>query len=230
MILRIALALCLLAAVQAPAYAQTEGEFQQWIGALGSMRGSPAAPRVAGWLDLHARRGNGRTVFIVRPGVGYDVLPWLSLWAGYAWIPTVNNDADDGHEHRAWQQVTLHHRFDWGLSLQSRTRFEQRFSNLGDDVGFRLREFVRVNWHPEPTAPLGIASWNELFVGLNDTDWTAPAGLDQNRTFIGPFLPIPNVGRLEIGYLLAYLRRPGGDRVVHALAMNLFFSWAPQQP
>ena len=209
------------------AHAQTDDEFQLWSALLGSGAFQPETPRLALWFDLHARRGDAGTVVIVRPGVGAEVTDWLSLWAGYAWVPVFTDGADRRDEHRLWQQAVLKHSTG-AWSLQARTRFEQRFSEAGDDVGFRLRQFVRANWQPSTNTPLGLAVWDEIFVGLNDTDWGAAGGFDQNRLFIGPFLQVAPWARLEAGYLFAYLRREPVNRVAHTLAINLFVSFKPR--
>lgn len=227
-------ALALAAAALEPdlAAAQDRDELQIWTALLGTAHTEPAPPGLAFWLDVHARRGSAGTVMIVRPAVGVQITEWLSLWGGYAWVP-VFDDLTGGavHEHRAWQQVILSHRFDEiGISMQSRTRFEQRFSEAGSDVGFRLREFVRVNWRPSPDFPMGVAVWDELFVGLNDTDWGAPGGIDQNRIFVGPFLQAASWARLEAGYLFVYLDRGTSDLYAHVLAVNLFVSPRPPPP
>ena len=209
-------------------WAQTTSEFQLWNGVFVTQQLSSEAPSAALWLDLHARRGADGTVGIVRPGVGFRASKWLSVWGGYAWIP-VDDDTigEASNEHRAWQQVILDHRFPAGVTLQSRTRLEQRFSDGGDDIGLRVRQFVRANWRPTPDTPVGLASWDELFLGLNETTWGQPGGIDQNRLFIGPFLQPTPLLRVEAGYLLAYLERDDSDRVFHAAALNVFLSPPP---
>ena len=212
-----------------PVAAQDRGEFQQWAAVLGTAHTQPAPPGLSFWLDLHARRGDAGTVLLLRPGIGVEVFPWLSLWAGYGWIP-VFDDASGGvrHEHRIWQQVTLTHRSpEVGITLQSRTRFEQRFSEAGSDVGLRIRQFVRANWRPSRDVPIGIAFWDELFLGLTETDWGTPTGIDQNRVFLGPFLQMESWARLEAGYLFVYLDRGTTDTYAHVLAVNLFISGRP---
>ena len=224
----VAIAALALSSLDAPrAEAQTDDEFQLWSGLLGSGAFQPQTPRLAFWFDLHARRGDAGTVLIVRPGLGAEVTDWLSLWVGYAWVPVFIDDVGSVNEHRLWQQAVLKHSTG-GWSLQARTRFEQRFSEAGDDVGFRLRQFVRANWQPAANTPVGLAVWDEIFIGLNDTDWGAAAGFDQNRLFIGPFLQMAPWARLEAGYLFAYLRREPVNRVAHTLAINLFVSFKPQ--
>ena len=212
------------------AHAQDRDEFQLWAALLGTAHTAPAPPNFAFWLDVHGRRGSGGTIVLVRPGVGFAINPWLSVWAGYAWIPTMN-DAMGGaasHEHRIWQQLILSPSLaELGLSFQSRTRFEQRFSENGDDVALRIRQFVRANWQPSPDFPMGIAFWDELFIGLTENDWNAPQGIDQNRVFIGPFLKMAPWARLEAGYAFVYLDRGTTDLYAHVLAVNLFVSPRP---
>ncbi|MFK7984386.1 MAG: DUF2490 domain-containing protein [Sandaracinaceae bacterium] len=223
-------ALLLLCALRpATVDAQDRDEFQLWSAMLTGVATQPEPPGLMFWADLHARRGAAGTVVLVRPAVGVEVTPWLSLWAGYAWIPTFD-DATGGtrHEHRVWQQATLKHRVqELGLALSSRTRFEQRFSEAGDDVALRLRQFVRANWRPSSEVPVGVAFWDELFVGLTQPDWGAPQGVDQNRVFLGPFLQATAWARLEVGYLFAYLDRGATDLYAHVLAVNLFLSPRP---
>lgn len=229
----LALIVALAASASATARAQDRDELQLWSAILATASTAPAPPDFALWLDVHARRGAAGTVVIARPGVGVEIFDWLSVWAGYGWVP-VFDDASGGvvHEHRLWQQAILQHGFrELGLSLQSRTRVEQRFSEAGGDVGVRLRQFWRVNWQPSPEVPIGLAVWDELFVGFNDTDWGAPSGVDQNRVFVGPFLAMAPWARLEAGYLFAYLDRGASDLYAHVVAVNLFvFPRVPAPP
>lgn len=214
------------------AEAQDREEFQLWSALLGTAATTPETPGLSFWLDVHGRRAGNGTVVIVRPAVGASITPWLSVWAGYAWVP-VFDDATSNRtdEHRIWQQVILAPKLpELGLSFQSRTRFEQRFGENGDDVGFRLRQFVRANWQPDESFPMGVAVWDEIFIGLNDTDWGAPKGFDQNRLFIGPFLKLSPWARLEAGYLYVVVNRDSGDLTAHTLAINLFWSFKPSAP
>lgn len=212
------------------AHAQGRDEYQQWAALFVNGRLDPTTPRLNLWFDAHARRRGNGTLLIFRPAVGLDVAPWLSIYLGYAYVPLFTDGQATLHEHRIWQQATLRHRFDFGLAVQSRTRFEQRVSDAGGDVGLRLRQFVRANWQPKPDIPLGIAFWDELFIGLNDTDWGPAAGMDQNRVFLGPFLMMAPWVRLEAGYLFAYLDRGTTDLYAHTLAVNLFLFLAPPPP
>lgn len=203
-------------------HAETENEAQVWTALAGTARLGERSTGPALWLDLHLRRGDAGTVHISRPGVGWQLSSWLSVWAGYGWIPVLLDESDTIHEHRLWQQVILAHKPTQRLSLQSRTRFEQRFVGSGDDAGFRVREFVRVGY--VFAGDFGLVAWDELFLGLNEPDWGAPDGLDQNRLFVGGSVQIREEMRLEMGYLSVFLDRGDADILAHVLATNLFLS------
>lgn len=231
MIRHLALLAALGLSLPATASAQDIDTFQLWGALLANGSTETGSPRLRMWMDVHARRGSGGTVVLVRPGVGVQLTDWLTIWGGYAWIPTFDDASSSAsHEHRIWEQATLTHSFDFGVSLQSRTRFEQRFSEAGDDVALRLRQFVRANYRPSPDIPVGIALWDEVFIGLTENDWAAPQGFDQNRVFLGPFLQVDSWARLEAGYLFAFVDRAPVRTFAHVLAINLFVSLQPPPP
>lgn len=216
----------LLTAGVRPAHAdELDEDFAVWTGWFATADLLPAAPTPTFWLDVHGRRDAPGAASIVRPAVGGQLLPWLSAFGGYAWVASFPDPQQDrSDEHRAWWQFTL----SWSSgpwSLQSRTRFEHRFSDRGDDVGHRLREFIRVAWFASDV-PVGAVLSNEVFFGLNETDFGQDAGYDQNRLFLGPVFRVAPWARVEAGYLLTHLNRDV-DRLVHTVALNLFFQWRP---
>ena len=75
------------------------------------------------------------------------------------------------------------------------------------------------SWGVSPT-PM---AWDEVFIGLNDIDWGAPRGLDQNRLFVGGWAAVAPHLRVELGYLFLYVDRDD-DTVGHVLATNVFVS------
>lgn len=206
-------------------FAQTAtSEFQLWNAVMATPQLGKDTPAFSLWFDGHARRGPDNTVLIVRPGVGVQVLPWLSVWGGYAWVPTMADGVDDVvNEHRAWQQVLLQTETSFRLNLQSRTRVEERFHERGGEVGVRLRQFFRVSWRPSVDVPIGALVSDELFIGLNSTVWGQPAGIDQNRLFVGPFFQLTPWARIEAGYLFVYLDR-ANDRLLHNVSVLAVFN------
>ena len=93
-------------------------------------------------------------------------------------------------------------------------------------MGFRVREFVRFNYRPQATANVGLAIWDELFIGLNNPGF-AVKGYDQNRLFVGPALYTPYGVRVEAGYLFVHLNRSPDNQLQHVAAVNLFVALSP---
>lgn len=206
-----------------------EAESQLWNGVFVAGHLEPVPPNLALWFDGHARRSPGGLGGIVRPGVGYQATRAVSVWGGYAWIGTASDDTGSvTHEHRLWQQAVLDYRVPVGVALQSRTRLEQRFRADDPDVGFRARQFVRVNVQPSQRLTAGLALWDEVFLGLGATDWGQPGGLDQNRLFVGPYVQASPWVRLEAGYLQVYLDRDV-DTLAHCVALNVFTTFRPKR-
>lgn len=187
----------------------------------------PAGGRLKWWFDGHLRLFDDTDGFgqsIVRPGIGWALTENTALWAGYGWIETSPIAGDTFTEHRIWQQATWSD--DYGdVTLALRSRLEQRFLETGDDTGLRFRQLVRAQ-HNLPSSPrLTLVAWDEAFFHLNDTDWGAESGFDQNRAFVGfGFKHRPDSPwRTEIGYLNQYIDNPGGsDRQNHILSVNVY--------
>lgn len=202
-----------------------ESEFGIWAGAFVNAETTREAPGPLVWLDLQARRGDFGTAALLRPGLGLKLAPWAQVHAGYAWVPFFRDEPNirgerRTSEQRAWQQVLLQHAFAWGLSIQSRTRLEQRFGD-GDLTGHRARQFFRLGW---TTGAFGAVVWNELFVNLRTTDWGQRAGYDQDRLFLGLSVAASAAWlRVETGYLFVHAKREP-NQVLHALMLNLFLS------
>jgi len=56
---------------------------------------------------------------------------------------------------------------------------------------------------------------------VNDTDWGAVSGFDQNRAFLGVNAKINQQVALEVGYLNQYINTRNVDRENHALSTTL---------
>lgn len=203
-------------------HAQTDQDVQTWTALIAAGKIKDDSP-VAAWFDGHVRRGDAGTTLILRPGIGYVLAPWASVWVGYAWVPVfLDASGERIDEQRAWQQVILQHTWGEGAwKLQSRTRFEQRFNQLSDDMGLRLREFVRLDYRPSAESWFGAVVWDELFWGLNAPGF-APEGYDQNRLFLGAAFHANPALRVEAGYLFVHLNREPNDQIQHVMALNFF--------
>jgi len=201
--------------IASPTRAELDHQGGGWLiaGGSGSLEAvSPKLSRLRWWLDFQARffeNTNGLGQTIVRPALGWSLTESTSVWLGYAWIRDFPANRSTIDENRIWQQ------FLWNgavgqWSLQSRTRLEQRFVQTGSDVGWRLRQFVKILYPLLASDRLRFAAYDEVFIALNSTDWGADAGFDQNRLFLGFNVAVDSAGRIqaEFGYLNRYASRP----------------------
>jgi hypothetical protein len=157
-----------------------------------------------------------------RAGVGYLLNSKWSVWAAYSYSRTdTPYTSVPVHEHRATQQLLWADRVG-EFSLSYRQRLEQRFPDVGKDTGFRYRHQFRVSHPLALTRPLSWVVWDEISFNLNDTDYGATSGPEQNRAFAGFGWKWSEITRSEIGYLHQYGWRPDkDDRVNHVLAIYL---------
>lgn len=214
----------LIAAVNpaAPAvHAQNEHDLQAWgnltlTGSItdGLVYFAEVQPRVTDDLSRVSQT-------LLRPAIGVAVTPDLTLFQGYAKVLQPLPGGGSRDEDRSFQQAT------WMVQrgrreIQSRTRFEQRWNEAGDDTGFRLRQMVRYEHALGAAGGPALLGSVEGFVALNDTDWGARGGFDQLRTFVGAELPLRGASTVEAGYLNQLVDGAGTTRMGHVLSVALF--------
>ncbi|MDO9020738.1 MAG: DUF2490 domain-containing protein [Deltaproteobacteria bacterium] len=186
---------------------------------------------------------------IARTAVVFHFTDRLFAGVGYMWQPTWRARGPEGFidEHRIYQVLQYEYAHAGsGLTVQLRTRFEQRFRHPTADVelGLRARQMVRAMLPITADRKLRLVAWDEVFLNLIDSG-NAPRGLDaagaptrtpqwaftgfdQNRAFLGlGYQFIPNLLRVELGYLNVYVRRPnnGGDLMSHIAQIQVFTGW-----
>ncbi len=214
------------------AFAQTKDDGEIWTAiVLQGKLGAKDTPleRWRLWLDLHDRQrdeGQHLDTVIVRPGVGYALNDRMTVHVGYAAVWTDAAGRDTRLEDRAWQQLV------WmipvgDLTVQSRTRLEQRFAETDGDTGWRLREFVKTTVPLVEDKRTFVSAWDELFWDLNHTDWGQRTGFRQNRAFLGlgRFLDAGKKVSIEAGYLNQWVDRPGEDKLNHCLSIWMFVNF-----
>jgi hypothetical protein len=185
--------------------------------------------RLKWWFDGHARffdDAGGFGQSILRPGLGYALSDAATVWAGYGWIRTSPLANPEFDEHRTWQQITWSKDFD-RARLGLRSRLEQRFLETGADTGWRFRQLVSLRC-PLSCSRFSFVAWDEVFIHLNDTDWGATSGFDQNRLFLGLGFKCESSSpyRVEVGYLNQFVDRNATDDLSnHIVAINFF--WSP---
>lgn len=152
---------------------------------------------------------------ILRPAVGIQVTPVVSLWIGYGWSPKF--DASYREESFPWQQVLTEHHFGTA-SLLNRSRVEQRFISETSGPSYRLRHMVRAVIRFSEDSPWGVALFDEFFVTVNAVQNGPPAGFDQNRVFAGLNVKV-DAWQFELGYMNMIFRppSPANLRMLHNL-------------
>lgn len=216
----------LLLLVHASAFAEVEEDGRFWlnVNAVGQL----PAERWRWYAELQPRwRDEGKHFdqLLIRPAVFYALNEKTSVWLGYANVVSHPQGKTSFEEHRLWQQLL--HNFDpiASLGIQSRTRLEQRFIEHADETGYKLRQMIRLTLPSALSPRLHWVAYDEYFINLNDTDYGARRGFDQNRAFLGIHWVIDPDCKFEIGYLNQYVNGKSTDLSNHVLSgtVNLFF-------
>ena len=213
----------LFALTASAARAETDDDNRIWLNL--NAQGKLPVGALNWYAELQPRwRENGRDFdqLLFRPAVFYEVSERASLWVGYANAQTRTTRSGTAEEHRIWQQFSCTFKLG-SATLQSRTRLEQRALDTGDDIGHRIRQMFRVTLPLEKSPKFSLVGSNEVFINLNDTDWGARSGFDQNRLFLGAGYSLTSNLRLEAGYLNQYVDTATINRRNHVLSTTLSF-------
>ncbi len=223
MVVRVITALCLaFPAFYGSAWADTEEDGRIWFN-LNAQGKLPAE----GWnwyAEIQPRwRDEGAHLdsVLLRPALFYKLSAKSSIWLGYANVTNHPAGRSASEENRLWQQYTYNFDPFQTFTLQNRTRFEERRLEAGDDTGYRLRQMMRVSKPLASNPAVALVVWDEFFINLNDTDWGAHAGTDQNRLFLGASWAANPTVKLEMGYINQYVNTQQLDRMNHILSTTL---------
>jgi len=194
------------------------------ISASGSFQPERSESHWRYWFDAQHRAfdvGSGISQSLVRPAIGLDLGPTVSVWAGYAYFNSRRSSGERVDEHRPWQQLswTAHKSAHGSLGL--RLRLEQRFVETGDDTGWVLRTQLRYAHRLDEAGRWQAVAFIEPFVALNNTDWGPERGVAQNRIFVGGAYRITSTLSMEFGYMNQHLRLAGEDLVNHLAVAHL---------
>ncbi|CAN4273644.1 Protein of unknown function DUF2490 [Methylophilaceae bacterium] len=166
-----------------------------------------------------------RDQFFFRPAVYYAIAPKTSLWLGYVYVRNYTSNPVIESEHRYWQQLL--HEFEPinGVRFRSMTRFEQRNFEGANDTGYKLRQRFTLNFPIENYPNLSTLVFDEYHLNLNETDYGARSGFDQNRLFAGFAWKSSQQILVEFGYLNQYVNLRNEDAMNHILASTVYFSF-----
>ncbi len=160
--------LLIAAALVTPAAAAAEDDANIWLGQFATIN---ATKKVYVRLEAQERFTNDADrlgQLLLRSLVGYRLNKNVNIGAGYAFVLTDPVGPIKLNEHRFYQELNVRlFSTEGGVTLDSRTRFEQRTFEEREDAALRLRQFIQLRV-PVSGANKLVAS-TEPFVDLNET-------------------------------------------------------------
>lgn len=177
-------------------------------------------------LDVRPRfRDEGRHFdqLLIVPVFTYQVSQKLSLGVGFDHVRNHFASRETLTENRIAPQLVYQFDAIGKLKLQSRTIFEARWREDGDDTAYRLRERLQASYPLNNS--LSVIAFDELMVHLNDTDWNVHRGMDQNRVFLGIGWKANQHAVIEAGYLNQFVNTRTIDRENHVLSTTLKYNF-----
>lgn len=159
---------------------------------------------------------------LLRSLVGYRINKDVSIGGGYAFILTDPVGPVEFNEHRFYQDLNVRLINRDGVTLDSRTRLEQRTFEEGDGTSWRFRNFVQLRVPISETNR--FVAYTEPFIELNDTRFQR-GGLSVWRNFAGVSFPLADGIEVVPGYLNQTVFRDGEDRMDHVANVNLFMNF-----
>ena len=208
------------------AHAETEEDGRFWLNS--NAQGALPAEHFNWYAELQPRwrdEGKHLDTVLIRPAVFYKFSPQSSVWLGYAKVINHPAGKQTRDEHRIWQQYLYQFSAFDTLNFQTRTRLEERRLEDSGDEGYRIRQMLRVSKPLLSQSAISLVAWDELFIHLNDTDWGAEKGFDQNRLFVGAAYTVNPQFKVEVGYLNQYIHTDKTDRENHTLATTLLLNF-----
>jgi hypothetical protein len=181
-----------------------------------------------GWFEVNPRFGDNISEIdqlLIRPAIGYQLTPSLSIWQGYAWI--TNYEPRFRDEHRLYQQVSYRRSFS-SFRIFSRTRLEERFLQDAGGAAIRARQMLRADFPFDKDKIWGAVIYDELFVNLNTVRSGPEGGFDQNRFFVGIHRKVNDHLSFDFGYQNQTINTRGpnlADRMNHIILLQWFIDW-----
>ena len=212
----------LAASLAAPAHAN-EDDFNIWLGQFATIN---ATDDIYVRVEAQERFTNDADrlgQLLLRSLVGYRINKDMNIGAGYAYILTDPVGPAQLNEHRFYQELNVRLlSTEGGVTLDSRTRLEQRTFEEREDTSWRLRNSVQLR------VPISdnnkIVAYTEPFIDLNETG-VQRGGLSIWRNFVGVSIPLANNIEVVPGYLNQHVLRDGQDRSDHTANVNLFMTF-----
>lgn len=206
----------------APAHA-AEDDTNIWLGQFATIN---ASDKVYVRLEAQERFTNDAERMgqqLLRSLIGYRIDKNVNIGVGYAYVRTDPVGPTLLNEHRYYQELNVRLlSTEGGVTLDSRTRLEQRTFEEREDTSWRLRQFVQLR---VPVSDKNkLVAYTEPFVDLNETG-VQRGGLAIWRNFVGLSVPLAKNIEVVPGYLNQHVFRDGRDRSDHTANVNLFMTF-----
>jgi hypothetical protein len=215
----------LLLAAGAPAKVWASSDGQSWVTVGVNARLSDKWRLSQDVVARFSDRRNGLYEVESSTLLGYRISKTVTVAAGYVHNPQYSDGDFTVMEHRAREQVSVDNVGQIGAGwISGRLRFEQRWRDGLEDVGWRLRPYAKFALPVNGKTSVNFS--NELFVNLNRTAFQQTAGLDRMRNLVSISTPLSGKLTGEAGYMSQYgFVRGGPDTTDHAayfaLSLNI---------
>lgn len=215
--------LALTAALAASPAAASEDDANIWLGQFATIN---ASDKVYVRLEAQERFTNDAErlgQLLLRSLVGYRFSKDVNAGAGYAFVLTDPVGPVELNEHRFYQELNVRViSTGGGVTLDSRTRLEQRTFEERDGTDWRLRQFVQLKVPVSESNK--IVAYTEPFIDLSEGP-VQRGGLSVWRNFVGVSIPLAKNIEVVPGYLNQHVFRDGRDRSDHTANINLFMTF-----
>lgn len=150
--------------------------------------------------------------------LGYDITKYASVWLGYVhdWIHPLDRTAYQ--ESRPYEDLMFV--FPAGdLTIDSRTRLEQRINQTTGNLGVRLRQMFMLHQPLDFIDPsLSLYVGDEILGYLNANSF-GPTGFSENRAMGGFNYKLTSQLAFDLGYLGQYARNNNASAI---FTQNIF--------
>ncbi len=187
----------------------------------------PLGRSIKGYMEANPRFSDDASTIdqlLLRPALGYQLTPTISLWQGYAWV--TNYEPGFSQEHRIFQQLIYARTFS-DFKILSRSRLEERWIDDAIGTSLRARTMLRGDVPFPGLSALSLAAYDEIFVNLNSIRQGPESGFDQNRTFVGFNYQFTPQLSMDLGYQLQIINtiRPNlVNQANHILLLQIFIN------
>jgi hypothetical protein len=176
-------------------------------------------------MEIHYRLKNDMSDFhqmILRPMLGYKLDDTSTIWLGYAYIGQDRN-GNFVNEHRTFQMITYSAKIGkTPIVFVGNTRLEQRMLENEQEMNLRIRQMVRfsADLFKIKNGTFALFFQDELFLRLNETNWSGQSGFDQNRLSIGLDYKT-KIKNTPVTFSAGYMNNQFANQTVHGVNVGV---------